>query len=83
MELEGLLCCHLEKFCKSLPDLIERCAAKAATKKFEPRAAQSGGWQRDRLSCAVANLNESKPRTGLSQAFLRDSLEHKLRGLTP
>src|SRR6266566_6259850 len=83
MELEGLLCCHLEKFCKSLSDLIERRAAKAAAKKFEPRAAQSGRWQRNRLSCTFANLNESNPRTGVSQSFLRDSLEHKLCGLAP
>jgi hypothetical protein len=83
MELEGLLCCHLEKFCESLSDLIERRAAKTAAKKFEPRTAQSGRWQRDRLSCTFTNLNKSNPPTGLSQAFLRDSLEHKLCGMTP
>src|SRR3977135_2175185 len=83
MELEGLLCCHLEKFRKSLPDLTERRAAKTAAKKFEPRTAQSGRWQRDRLSCTFANLNKSNPRAGLSQAFLRDCLEQQLCRLTP
>ena len=83
MELEGLLCRHLEKFRESLPDLIERRAAKAAAQKFKPRTTQGSCWQRDSLSSAFANLNKSNPRSSLSQAFLRDSLEDELGGLAP
>ena len=82
-ELEGLLRCDLEKFCKSLPELIERRAAKAAAEKFEARTAQSGRVQRDRLSCTFAYLNEANPSRRLLQAFLRDCLEHEFGGLAP
>ena len=83
MKLEGFFRCHLEKLCESLADLIERRAAKATAKKLESRTAQSGRWQRDRPSCTFANLNKSNSRTCLSQALLRNGLQHKLCGLTP
>src|ERR1700739_1166092 len=75
--------CRLEESGERLTDLLEIRAAKAAPQKFEPRTAQCGRRQRDRPSRALANLDKSNPRAGLSQALLRDCLKYQLRGLTP